>query len=286
MPPRVLALSLLLAVPAALCGCGTTKQTTATEQLLGADAVDRAVARIDFTPFAGQKVYFNTEYIKNYPGKTYQGIGYVNSEYVISSLRQQMITAGCLLFDKVEEADYVIEARIGTLGHDANEVVYGLPANNALSAASAALPGAPPLPTIPEISVARKSDKMAAVKVAAFAYDRQSRRPVWQSGLSLARSTSRDTWFMGVGPFKRGSIHDGVEFAGTRLPVLSLGRRRAPDSESAEMTAYADPVLYERPKPPAVAAAEAQLAAGEKKSAEGTPPESGVKQASAQAPAK
>ncbi|MCA9246652.1 MAG: hypothetical protein KDA42_06035, partial [Planctomycetales bacterium] len=55
---------------AALCclatvsGCGTTRQNSATEQLLLSDAVDRSVARIDFAPLTGKKVYLDTQYVQ------------------------------------------------------------------------------------------------------------------------------------------------------------------------------------------------------------------------------
>src|SRR5262245_51288245 len=104
-------------------GCGTTKQAEATQQLLASDAVDRSVANIDFTPLAGQKVYFDTKYIQDY-----KGIGFVNSAYVISSLRQQLFAAGCLLQEKLEDCDYVVEARMGTLGNDEHNIIYGIPA--------------------------------------------------------------------------------------------------------------------------------------------------------------
>src|SRR5690606_5395103 len=51
---RYLALCGVLLVIAA--GCGTTRDKLATEQLLLSDAVDRAVARIDFSPLKGEKV--------------------------------------------------------------------------------------------------------------------------------------------------------------------------------------------------------------------------------------
>ncbi len=200
----------VLALPCG--GCGTTKQSEATQQLLASDAVDRSIAAIDFRPLTGQKVFFDTKYLTNY-----KGIGFVNAEYVISSLRQQMFAAGCLLQEKLEDAEYVVEARVGTLGNDEHEIVYGIPANNGLASASAVVPNAPPLPSIPEISVARKHNQRAAAKVAAFAYHRETHAAVWQSGLSVARSSERDTWIMGAGPFEKGSIHDGWEFAGSRV---------------------------------------------------------------------
>ncbi len=204
-----------------LCGCGTTKLHTATEQLLMSDAVDIAVAKIDFTPLEGQTVFFDDQYIKDY-----KGVGFVNSGYVVSSLRQQMVGAGLMLQDKKEDADFVVEARLGTLGSDTSEVVFGIPANNALNAAATAasvVSQSPSLPGIPEISFARRNDELAAAKIGAFAYERETRERVWQSGISIGQSKSRDMWVMGAGPFHKGGIHkDELRFAGEvrDVPIL------------------------------------------------------------------
>jgi hypothetical protein len=203
---------LLLALWIPVIGCGSTKSRLATEQLLVSDAVDQAVASIDFRSLAGESVYFDTRYLVNV-----KGVGFVNSEYIISSLRQQMVAADVRLKEKADDADFVIEARVGTLGSDGNEIIYGIPANKGLMEASAMVPGAPPLPAIPEISIARKEAQLGAVKVAAFAYDRKTGGPVWQSGIARTRTTSQDVWLFGAGPFQRGSIHSGMEFAGGEI---------------------------------------------------------------------
>ncbi len=195
-------------------GCGSTNSRTATEQLLASDAVDAAIAQIDFRPLANQTVYLDTEYLKNY-----KGIGFVNAEYIVSSLRQQIVTAGCLLQDTKDEADFVIEGRVGALGTDSHDIVYGLPANNILSTAANLAPNVPSVPTIPEIALAKKKDELSAAKLAIFAYHRETKRRVWQSGISLARSTAKDTWFFGAGPFQSGTVYDGVKFAGSELDL-------------------------------------------------------------------
>ncbi|MHB0957350.1 MAG: DUF6655 family protein [Pirellulaceae bacterium] len=214
---KVIGISL---VAVALAGCGTTKSRRATEQLLMSDAVDRSVASIDFRPLSGLRVYLDTTYVKNIPGQDF-----VNADYIVSSVRQQMVGAGCLLVETLETAEYVAEMRVGTLGTDSHELVYGLPANNALSSAASLVPSAPTIPVIPEISVARKGDERGAAKIALFAYHKSTRRPVWQSGMAQAHSSSKDTWVFGAGPFKSGTIHEGTEFAGGELaiPLLSAG---------------------------------------------------------------
>ena len=92
-------------------GCGTTREYSATEQLVMSDAVDRSIASIDFRHMSGRKVYLDTSYLRHVKGE-----GFVNSEYVTSSLRQQVVAAGCLIQDASAEADIIIEARIGALG--------------------------------------------------------------------------------------------------------------------------------------------------------------------------
>jgi hypothetical protein len=205
---------------AVLCcsGCGTTKMHEATQQLMASDAVDTAIARIDFTPLRGQKVFFDTDYIKNY-----KGIGFVNAEYVISSLRQQMLAAGVLLQKTADQADYIIEGRVGVLGTDDHEVSFGLPSTAAVSNASNAISsaaGMPSVPSLPELSVARRRDQVAAAKIGVFAYERATGERVWQSGLSVARSTAKDMWVFGIGPFQRGTIYDDrLRFAGAPMDV-------------------------------------------------------------------
>jgi len=198
-------------------GCGTTKTRLATEQLLVSDAVDQAVADIDFGAMAGQKVFFDDQYIKNI-----KGVGFVNSEYIISSLRQQMVAADCRLQDAEDDADLVVEARVGTLGTNGHEIVYGVPANNSLSTAANLMPNTPAIPVIPELALAKKDAQLGAAKIAVFAYERESRRPVWQSGTSQAKSTAQDLWIFGAGPFQRGSVYDGTQFAGSRIRLPRL----------------------------------------------------------------
>ena len=211
---------LLLALLISTTGCGTTKSFTATEQLLMSDAVDSTISKMDFRALTGHKVFLDTQYVVG-AGKVIPGVAMpanlVNSDYIISGLRQQLTAAGCMLVDTKELAEIVCEARCGALGTDGNSMVYGLPASNLLSTASSVFPGTPTLPTIPEISVAKREMKSAAAKVSVFAYDRETREPLWQSGIAQAGSSARDTWILGVGPLQYGSIYNGTRFAGRRL---------------------------------------------------------------------
>lgn len=196
----------------ALGGCGTTTSRIATEQLLMSDAVDQAISQIDFHPLSGEKVFLDTLYLHSV-----KGIGFVNSEYIISSLRHQLTAAQCLIQDTRETADIIVEPRVGALGTDGHEVVYGIPQSGSITTAASILSNSP-LPTIPELSIGKSNAQSGIAKVIVFAYDRETRRPVWQSGIAKAESTSSNTWYLGAGPFQKGSIYEGMRFAGQKLP--------------------------------------------------------------------
>ena len=211
-------------------GCGTTREYNATQQLVMSDAVDRSISSIDFRPMSGRKVYLDTSYLRHVKGG-----GFVNSEYATSALRQQIVAAGCLIQDTSQDAEIIIEARIGTLGADDHRVTFGIPENKGLASAVSLIPGAPAIQSIPEIAFARRESREAAAKIAAFAYDRDTRIPVWQSGVTPAHATARDTWVFGVGPFQGGTIRDRTKLAGSKL---RFGKRREILKETH---------LYERP---------------------------------------
>lgn len=204
-------------------GCGTTREYNATQQLVISDAVDRSVASLDFRPLSGRKVYLDASYIRHIKGE-----GFVNAEYVTSALRQQIVGAGCLIQDASSDADIIIEARIGALGTDDHRVTFGVPENNAISSAASLIPGSPQIASIPEIAVGRREAREGAAKVAAFAYDRETRTPIWQSGVSPAIATARDTWVLGVGPFQGGSIRRRTKLAGSKFGFGSRRDTRAP----------------------------------------------------------
>jgi len=233
--------SALLAV-VLFVGCGTTKSRLATEQLLLSNAVDLSVAEIDFRPMAGKKVYFDTTYIRYIKGQ-----GFVNADYIVSSLRQQMVGARCLLQDEKSQADYIVEARVGALGNDSHKLSFGIPASSALSTAASLFPSSPPIPTIPEISLARRNDQLGAAKIAVFAYHQQTREPVWQSGIAQARSTAKDTWILGAGPFQRGTIHNGTQFAGSEVKIPTLGKEEEVKEEANPMVEYENQHTFVQP---------------------------------------
>jgi hypothetical protein len=195
------------ALAISVVGCGRIISQKATDQLIAGDAVDRTISQIDFRVLMGKKVFLDTQFVN----KTVPGVGFVNSEYMISSVRQKMMCDGCLLQEKTDDADFIVEMRIGALGADGHEVIYGMPPNNYLSIAASVVPASPQaaaaIPSMPELSLAKKDDQMAAAKIALFAYNRHTREPIWQSGISESRSLVADRWFFGAGPYHKGNIY-------------------------------------------------------------------------------
>src|SRR4051812_4507544 len=131
------ALCLLLAV-----GCTSTKTSntarTGTEQLLISNAVDQALAKVDFTPMAGKKILIEEKYLDS-----------VDKGYIISSIRHHVLHAGGQLTAKADEADIILEMRSGGVGTDNSDAYLGLP--------GITLPGMVSLPDVKLITRTRQS---------------------------------------------------------------------------------------------------------------------------------
>ncbi len=203
-------------------GCGITRRTdttrTASEQLLISNAVDQAVAELDFGPIAGRNIYFDGQYLA----------GTVDEKYLISTLRQHLLHHGCVLQTERAKAQYVVEARAGAVGTDRHDITVGVPAVNLPTAVAAT--GVPPV--IPEIPFAKSTDQKGVAKIAVFAYEQETGKRVWQSGVAMVTSDAKDTWILGIGPFQRGSIYDGTNFVGAE--VLTPFARAKSNKHSGE----------------------------------------------------
>lgn len=214
-----IALALLLAA-----GCGTTRwsdtQRTATEQLLISNAIDKAISEFDFTVLAGREVFFDASFLK----------GVTDENYIVSSLRQHLLASGCVLREQREEAEFVVEARSGAVGTDRSDVLFGVPAVSVPS-----VPGMPLPSAIPELPLAKSTNQKAVAKLAVFAYNRETGRPVFQTGVDPVSSTAKNSWIFGAGPFQRGTVYEGTKFAGDQFDIPIIGSRD--DTGGARMAA-------------------------------------------------
>jgi hypothetical protein len=259
----------MLALVLTLVGCGTTKWTdtsrSATEQLLISDAMDRAVSGLDFRALAGKEVWLDTKPLQ----------GATDSAYLISSLRQHMLASGCILRENQADAKYLVEVRSGAVGTDLHELVYGVPRVD-IPALIPVTSGVAVPPNIPEVKLVTRTDQRAVVKLAVFAYNRETGRPVWQSGIVPTESTAKAIWIFGAGPFQRGDIYKGTSFAGDKLkiPLIDLGE---PDGEAisvADEAYFLEPAknVAQNEQPQAGDAAKPPEAAANAQPADASPP--------------
>lgn len=210
-----------------LTACGTTRSTdtsrAASEMLLVSQAVDHAVAKIDFSPLSGQTVFLDTSAVDK---------DVVDRGYLVSVIRQQLLATGALIQEERFRAVYIVEIRSGAMGTDRHSLLIGTPAVSLPSV----VPGIPSA-SIPEIALAKKSDQRGVAKLGVFAYNRITGRALWQSGTVEAESRAHDTWLFGAGPFSRGTIRRRTELAGEPLPTFPL-------------TLFADPAREPTPEGP------------------------------------
>ncbi|MDR2757120.1 MAG: hypothetical protein LBC20_15595 [Planctomycetaceae bacterium] len=190
-------------------GCGTTKWSdtnrTGTEQLLISNAIDNAVGKIDFTPIGNKYVFLNTDAINDT----------TDYKYLAMALRQQMAANGAVICDKEEESDYIVEIRVGAIGTDRDDMLIGIPALTFPS-----IPGTNfTASTIPEIPFIKRTKQRGVAKIALFAYNKHTGRPLWASGNKQSESQARNLWFAGTGPLTRGTIYDETTFAGHTVSV-------------------------------------------------------------------
>ena len=197
--------------------------------------MDRAVSEIDFTALSGRAVFFDNTYLK----------GSVDENYVVSSLRQHLLASGSLLMETRDLADYVVEARAGAVGTDRSDLLFGVPSVNVPT-----VPGMPvAMPSsIPEIPLAKTTNQKAVAKLAVFAYNRKTGRPVLQSGIDPAVSMARNSWLFGAGPFRRGTIYDNHHELdnGVDIPIIG-GRERSEEYSSENLPVTAEAVFPEPP---------------------------------------
>jgi hypothetical protein len=180
---------------------------TGTEQLLLSNAWDSALQKVDFRPLTGVPVYLDTT-----------NVSAVDQGWVVSSIRQALLSQGALLRAKPEEAQWIVEARVVAYGTDAYNWLVGV----AQTTVPPTLTGVPS-GTVPELPLIKKSDQRGIAKLALFAYDRASGQIVWNSGTMVAIATAKDVSVLGVGPIQSGTIRNGTDLAGIKLPIPSEG---------------------------------------------------------------
>lgn len=193
MSPQMLILSFSLILGTLITGCASTKTTNTArsgmEQLLIANAVDQALDKVDFTPFAGRKVFLDAQYVDC-----------TDKNYVVSSVRHRMLRAGAYIQDKAETAEVAVEIRTGTVGTDQAESFIGTP--------EVSMPGG--LLSIPEMRIVNRKNQTATAKIGLVAYDYANKSALGDGGMTLAKSDENQWFVLGVGPYRSGSVNKEI----------------------------------------------------------------------------
>jgi hypothetical protein len=183
---------------AAGCAAQTESYTarTGVEQMLISSAVDKSLAKIDFTPLQYRKVYLDTRYLDC-----------TDKNYVIVAMHRQLMNARAALVDKADEAEIIVEVASGAVGTNGQEQFVGVPE----------IPLAPcAAVSSPRLSLFSSSQMNGTAKLLVIAFDAKTRQAVINSGCSLARSDQKALNFMGTGTVETGSVSKEIAAAAAR----------------------------------------------------------------------
>lgn len=205
-----------LVVLAAVTGCASSNTSntarTGKEQLLISNAVDQALDSVDFSPFYGQKVFFDEKYLDG-----------TDKPYVVGSVRHRLLLNGATLTAGADDAEVILEARSGGIGTDMSETFYGVP--------EVVVPG---MLTIPELKAATRTSQKGTAKLAFVAYDAQTKSILGSGGTSLAISDYNDWAVLGIGPFKTGTVKQEIKSS-------TAGNRYRPDQGAGQFVSFEAP---------------------------------------------
>jgi hypothetical protein len=151
----------ILAAMLLLTACSSKRETepprSATEQLLFSAAADRAADKLAFVLDPGTRVFIDGTFVEG-----------TDSKYLLSAIRDRILRKGGNVTDKKEDADLVVEPRIGAISVDGDRTLFGTPAI--------------PVPLVglqvPEVALFKRSHQQGVIKLAATAYNPKSGRLV------------------------------------------------------------------------------------------------------------
>ena len=185
---RCLVTAAAVGLAGSVVGCATSATSntarTGMEQMLVANAVDRSLDKVDFSPFAGHTVFLNDKYVDC-----------TDKNYVIASVRHRILAQGARLVDAADAADIVVELRTGSVGTDMSESFLGTP--------EIVLPG---MMTIPEIKLITKNTQTATAKIGLVALNNETKQVLGSGGMTTAQSENSATKVLGVGIGTVGSV--------------------------------------------------------------------------------
>ena len=151
------------------------------------------MSNVRFNDFANYAVFIDPQYLD----------GAVDKGYLVGTIRHKVLQGGGRIAAKMEDADLVLEPRSGGIGTDTEETFIGIPALG--------LPGLPI--ELPEVKIAQRATQMGTAKIGLVCYDAKTGASLGRGGSSTALTHANDTYVLGIGPFRSGSVVDTRERA-------------------------------------------------------------------------
>jgi hypothetical protein len=161
--------------------------------------------------------------------------GSVDYKYLAKAIRQHLAANGGIICDDKEDADYILEVRTGAVGTDRSDLLLvGVPPMTI-----PAIPGSQyTATTLPEIPIVKRTKEVGVAKIAVFAYNQHTGRPLWASGNTEEKSTANQLWIAGAGPLQRGTIYKETTFADHSMPSFMT------KDEDKQKVSFADRANY------------------------------------------
>lgn len=202
----------------------TTTPRSAQEMLLVSTAAQRAVAGYDAAPLKTRRVFLDLALFDP-----------IDKNYVQSSLRYHLASAGVVIAEKADDCDVVMEVRNAALGLWDGDFVLGIP-QMPMSAQGS------PTVLLPPLYAFRRLSHQGFAKFQLWLYDPKKKAYLGRSQDLWGTAFYNQWWVFGIGPF------DGSNDV---FPDVDFEELMSISDESTEQPAeFIDPVTGDTYAPP------------------------------------
>lgn len=176
-----------------IVGCTTTRRitntsATALQQLLGTQAIDRAVQKLSWPDVQGKTVYVQIAS----PGE------WGDQAYLRQVVGTELAQRGAIVSDDSSHSQYVMTVLAGALGTDQTEVFFGLPAVQ-----SVVVPLA-----LPEMAIYKSEEQEGFARTETVTTDSQHGGIVYRAGPTQGRTYAHTRKIFFVGWYNTDTTRD------------------------------------------------------------------------------
>ena len=151
--------------------------------MLISNAIDQSLAKIDFRPLSGHRVYIDEKYIDS--------VNRLRSGLV----GHRLLRVGADIEEKPDEAEMIVEVRSGAVGTDDHSLMVGIPPINL-----------GPMMSTPEIAIFKRETQTGTAKIGLVAYDARSKHVLGAGAVTRAQSQDKNWFVLGTGPYNSGTL--------------------------------------------------------------------------------